>query len=167
MRDAAFGYSGRTSPVDFGRGQWEQCTLLQDKPAACCKFGLLRRTQRTQGCGAMAAVAALAVARAASARVLALQPTVEQQQEEIERVQRRNCVLGARSACLRGLRVNIQTRDNNSTSKQSKQRTQVPYTGTSATQHEPTGASACRESYASVATAAQTGLRSSTKEPWR
>ena len=51
------------------------------------QFGLL--TQRTQGCGAMAAVAALAVARAASARVLALQPTVEQQQEEIERVQRR------------------------------------------------------------------------------
>jgi len=51
------------------------------------QFGLL--TQRTQECGAMAAVAALAVARAASARVLALQPTVEQQQEEIERVQRR------------------------------------------------------------------------------
>ena len=51
------------------------------------QFGLL--TQRTQGCGAMAAVAALAVARAASARVLALQPTVEQQREEIERVQRR------------------------------------------------------------------------------
>ena len=37
----------------------------------------------------MAAVAALAVARAAGARVLALQPTVEQQREEIERVQRR------------------------------------------------------------------------------
>ena len=37
----------------------------------------------------MAAVAAVAVARAASARVLALQPTVEQQREEIECVQRR------------------------------------------------------------------------------
>ena len=37
----------------------------------------------------MAAVAALAVARATGARVLALQPTVEQQREEIERVQRR------------------------------------------------------------------------------
>eukprot|EP00964_Phaeocystis_antarctica_P036533 scaffold20865_cov42-Phaeocystis_antarctica.AAC.1 len=41
----------RVRQVDFGRGQWEQCTLLQDKPAACCKFGLLRRTQRKQGCG--------------------------------------------------------------------------------------------------------------------
>ena len=34
----------RVRQVDFGRGQWEQCTLLQDKAAACCKFGLLRRT---------------------------------------------------------------------------------------------------------------------------
>ena len=44
--------------------------------------------RQLQGCGAMAA-AALAAARAARAQALALQPTVEQQREEIERVQRR------------------------------------------------------------------------------
>ena len=42
----------------------------------------------------MAAVAALAVARAARAQVQALRPTAEQQQAEIERVQQRALEFG-------------------------------------------------------------------------